>query len=54
MLDDFLDDRPEEAVLLLETRVIFGQEPVEAMEQHPIKDGPLGMAKAIDPWHSKE
>lgn len=43
-LDDFLDDRAEEAVLLLEAALILGQETLEIMEQHPIKGGPLGMA----------
>jgi hypothetical protein len=32
-LNHILDDRPKEAVLLLETSIILGQEPVEMMEQ---------------------
>jgi hypothetical protein len=50
-LDDLLDDRTEEAVLLLETSLILGQEPVEMMEQHPIEDGPLRMSRTIDSRH---
>ncbi len=49
----FLDDRPEEAVLLLEAALIIGQELIEMMEQHPIENSLLGMAEAIDSWHGK-
>src|SRR4030042_6129785 len=47
----FLDDRPEEAVLLLEAALVLGPKPVKVMEQHPVKDGPLGMSRTIDSWH---
>jgi hypothetical protein len=52
LLDHLLDDRPEEAVLLLETSLILSQEPVEMMEQHPVKDGPLRMSGTK--WLSKK
>ncbi len=51
--NDFLDDRAEEAVLLLEAALIFGQETVEVMKQHPVEDGPLGMPGTIHSWHSR-
>ena len=50
-LDHVLDDRPEEAVLLLETTLILSQEPVEMMRQHPVKDRPLRMSRTIDSRH---
>lgn len=53
-LDDFFDDGPEGAVLLLEARRILGQEAVEVMKDHPVEDGPLGITGAINPCHSKE
>jgi len=33
-LDDFLDDGTDEALLFVETALIFGQELVKVMEQH--------------------
>jgi len=42
-LDDLLDDRPEIPLLPLEPALIFGQEPVEMMEQHPVEDRALRM-----------
>jgi hypothetical protein len=50
-LDDLLDDRPELAVLLLETALVRCQEPVEVMEQHPIEDRTLRMARTVDSRH---
>jgi len=40
-------------VLLAEAALILSQEPVEMMEKHTVEDGPLGMAEAIDSWHSR-
>jgi hypothetical protein len=51
---NFLVDRPEEAVLLLKSALILGQEPLEVMEQHPGKDSPLGMPRAVDSRHIGE
>ena len=48
---DFLDDRPEEALFLLETSLILGQEPVEIMKKHPVEDGPLRISRTIDSRH---
>jgi hypothetical protein len=53
-LDHLLDNGPEETVLLLEAALIFYQELVEVMEQHPVEDSALGMAGAIDSWHGKD
>ena len=50
-LDHFFDDRPEVAILLLKTSLVFRQEPVEVMEQHPVKDGPLRMSGKIEFRH---
>jgi hypothetical protein len=33
---------------------IVRQEPVEVMEQHPVKDSPLAMTRTVDSWYSKE
>jgi hypothetical protein len=52
-LNHILDDRPKEAVLLLETSIILGQEPVEMMEEYPVKDRPLRMSRTIDSRHSR-
>jgi hypothetical protein len=40
---NFLDDPPEEAILLLEAALIFCQEPVELIKQHPTEDRALRM-----------
>jgi len=40
-LDHILNDWPEEARLLLEAALVSCQEPVEVMEEQPIKNGPL-------------
>ena len=50
-LHDFLDNRPEEAVLLLKTALVFRQKPIEVMKEHPIQDGALGMSRAIESGH---
>jgi len=36
--DYLLDDRPEKTILPLETTLILRQEPVEMMEEYPVKD----------------
>ncbi len=50
-LDDLLDDRPEIPVLLLEAPLVFGQEPVEVMEQHTVEDRAFRMSRTIDSLH---
>jgi len=50
-LDDFFDDRPEEAILLLEAALILRQESVEIVEEHAVEDGALGMSGAVDSGH---
>ena len=51
-LDHLLDDRPGIAILFLEAALIFGKETFEMMENHPIEDGSLRMARTIDSRHS--
>ncbi len=46
-----LDDRPEEAVFPLKTPLIFGDEPLEMMEKHPVENGAFRMARAVDSRH---
>jgi hypothetical protein len=53
-LDDFLDDGPEEAILLLETALIFGQELLKVMEQYPVEHGAFRMTGTIDSGHSRK
>jgi hypothetical protein len=53
LLDHLLDDRPEETVLPLETTLILRQEPVEMMEEYPVKDRPLRMSRTINSRHSR-
>jgi hypothetical protein len=53
LLDHLLNDRSEKAVLPLETVFIFGLEPLEMMEKHPVENGPLRMAGTIDSRHSR-
>jgi len=50
-LDHLLDDRSEKTVLPLETTLILSQEPIEMMEQHPVEDPPLRMARTIYSRH---
>jgi len=52
-LDDFLDDRAEEAVLLLEAALIFCQESVKVVEQHPVEDSPFRMSRTVNSGHSR-
>jgi hypothetical protein len=47
------DDRPEKSIIPLETTLILRQKPVEMMEKHPVKDGPLRMSGTIDSRHSR-
>jgi len=51
-LDDLLDHRPEMTVLLLKAALVGCQEPVEVMEQHPVEDHALRMARAVDSRHT--
>jgi hypothetical protein len=41
------------AVLLLETTLRLGKEPLEMMKQHPVEDGPLRMSRTVDSRHGK-
>jgi hypothetical protein len=53
LLDHLLDDRSEKPILTLETVFIFGQEPLEMMEEYLVKDRPLRMSRTIDSRHSR-
>jgi len=53
-LDHLLDDGTEEAVLLLETGLIFLKELVKVMEKHPVEHGALRMPGAVDSCHSRD
>jgi len=44
--------KEKEAVLLLKTSFISGQESVEVMEQCPVEDRPFRMSRAIGYCHS--
>ena len=44
---------PKEPALLLEARLIFGQEYLKIMEEHPVEDGALGMTRAVDSRHGR-
>ena len=48
------DDRPEKAVLPLETGLILSQEPVEIMEKHPAEDGPLQTSGTAESHHGEK
>jgi hypothetical protein len=50
-LDDLPDHRPEMAVLLLKAALVDRQEPVEVMEQDPVEDRALRMARTVDSRH---
>ena len=49
--DDLPDHRPEMTVLLLEAVLVDRQEPVKIMEQDPVEDCALRMARAVDSPH---
>jgi len=51
-LDYLLDDRPEVAVLALETVLVLDQDPFEVMEEHPVENGTFWMAGTVESWHS--
>jgi len=52
-LDHILDDGSEEAVLSLETGLIFGQELVKVMEEHPVEHGAFRMSGTVNSCHSR-
>jgi hypothetical protein len=49
----FLDDRPEEAALLLEPALILREEPVEIVKKHPVENRAFWMTRTIDSGHSR-
>jgi hypothetical protein len=50
----FLDYRPEIPVFLLETIVIFAEEPLEIIKKYPVKNSVFRMPLTIDPCHSRD
>jgi len=52
----FFDDRTEEAVLSLETGLIFGQELFKVMEEHPVEHGAFRMPVCVYlcRWHGRQ
>jgi hypothetical protein len=53
-LDHILDDGLEEAVISLETGLIFGQELVKVMEEHPVEHGAFRMSGTVTSCHSRD
>ena len=51
---DLLNDGTEEAILPLETALIFGQELLKVMEQYPVEHGAFRMTGTIDSGHSRK
>jgi hypothetical protein len=51
-LDDLFDDRPEITIVPLEPALVFGDEPLEMMEKHPVKNGAFRMMRAVDSRHT--
>lgn len=49
---NYLDNRPEVAVVLLKMALVVCEEPVEVMEQDPVENGPLGMSRKIHSSHA--
>jgi hypothetical protein len=45
--DDILDDRPEITIVPLEPALVFGDEPLEMMEKHPVENGAFRMTRAV-------
>jgi hypothetical protein len=52
--DDILDDRTEIALCLLETLLVFRDEPLEMMEKHSIENRAFRMTWAVDSRHIRE
>jgi len=48
--DGLFDDRSREAVLFLEAALLFGEEPLEMIEHHPVEDHACGKSKVISFW----
>jgi hypothetical protein len=44
-------DRPEIPIFLLEPALVFPQEALKIIDQHPVEDRPFRMARAVDSRH---
>jgi len=51
LLNNILDNRPEIAVLLLETIIIFPKEPLKGIKEHTIKNRVFRMSLPVDTCH---
>jgi hypothetical protein len=54
LLNDILDHRPEEAIVLLEPILIFSEVPLKIIKEHPIKYCVFRMTLAVDPCRGRE
>jgi hypothetical protein len=48
-----LDDRPEEAILSLETGFIFGYKLIEIMEEYTVEQGEFRMSRTVNFCHGR-
>jgi len=53
LLYNILDDWPKEAVLPLETILVFTKEPLKIIKEYPIKSRMFRMTLAVDPCHGR-
>jgi hypothetical protein len=53
LLDNILDDWPKEAVLPLETILVFTKEPIKIKKEHPVKHRVFRMTLTVDPCHGR-
>ena len=53
LLYNILDDWPKEAVLPLETILIFPEESLEIVKKHSVKHRVFRMTPAVDPCHDE-
>jgi hypothetical protein len=51
LLYDFLHDRAKISILLLESRLVFRDEPLKAVKEHPVQNGLFRVPPAIDSSH---
>jgi len=51
LFDHLFNDRTEEAVFTLKTRLVVRDKPLEMMEEHPVENGLLWMPRTVDSKH---
>jgi hypothetical protein len=52
--NDFPDDRPEIAVRPLKTLLVFRDEALKVIEEYPVENGSLRLARTVDSRHDRE